>query len=54
MLPPGDPVGVLQRVLDPDVPVQGDHTEAQYGGCRAHHVTAEARRKRINKFSIGG
>ena len=41
--PPGDPVCVLQRVLDPDVAVQRYHAEAQYGGRGAHHVTAEHR-----------
>ena len=41
LLPPGDPVSVLQGVLDPDVAVQRDHAEAQYGGRGAHHVTAE-------------
>lgn len=40
-LPPGDPLCVLQRVLDPDVAVQRDGAQAQDGGSRAHHVRAD-------------
>ena len=40
-LPPGDPLCVLQRVLDPDVAVQRDGAQAEDGGGRAHHVRAD-------------
>ena len=38
--PPSDPLCVLERVLDLDVPVQGDGAEAQDGGGGAHNVRA--------------
>ena len=39
--PPGDPLCVLQGVLDADVPVQGDEAQVEDGGGGAHHVGAE-------------
>ena len=40
-IPPGDPVRVLEGILDPDVSVQRYHAQTQYGGRGAHHVAAE-------------
>ena len=52
--PPGDPGRVLQGILDPDVPVQRYHAEAQYGGRGAHHVTAEVRQVMNGNWPSGG
>ena len=38
--PSSDPLRVLERVLDLDVPVQGDGAQAQDRGRGAHHVRA--------------
>ena len=42
--PSCDPLGVLQGVLDADVPVHGDEAQVEDGGGGAHHVRAEQNR----------